>query len=186
LAHDTFQRVNQQHWGQASDGQTWGADANTSSVFSISNNAGQLSNGGSVYNAVLGQVATNAEVIFSGSMSSFTNANLGAILRWTDKNNWYKVYINGNSLVIQKKVNGTYTTLKAVPFAATAGTSYSIDFSVVGTTLSANAWLTGASEPTGWMATVTDSSLVSGNCGLRIQLQSGISATITSFQALSK
>src|SRR6266700_2459089 len=86
LAQDTFQRANQQHWGQASDGQTWGADANTSSVFSISNNAGQLSNGGSVYHAVLGPVATNAEVIFSGSMSSFTNANLGAILRWTDKN----------------------------------------------------------------------------------------------------
>ena len=186
LAQDNFQRANQQHWGQASDGQTWGADANTSSVFSISNNAGQLSNGASVYNAVLGPVATNAEEIFSGSMSGFTNANLGAILRWTDKNNWYKVYINGNSLVIQKKVSGTYTTLKTVPFAATAGTSYSIDFSVVGTTLSANAWLTGASEPTGWMATVTDSSLVSGNCGLRIQLQSGISATITSFQALSK
>ena len=186
LAQDTFQRANQQHWGKASDGQTWGVDANASSVFSIRNNAGQLSNGGSVYNAVLGPVATNAEVIFSGSMSSFNNANLGAVLRWTDKNNWYKAYVNGSSLVMQKKVNGAYTTLKTVPFAVTAGTSYSIDFRVVGTTLSANAWLTGTPEPSGWMATVTDSSLVSGNCGLRIQLQSGISATITSFQALSK
>jgi streptogramin lyase len=186
LAQDTFQRANQQHWGQASDGQTWGADANTSSVFSISNNTGQLSNGGSVYNAVLGPVATNAEVVLSGSMSSFNNANMGAVLRWTDKNNWYKAYVNGSSLVMQKKVNGAYTTLKTVPFAATAGTSYSIDFSVIGTTLSANAWLKGTPEPSGWMATVKDSSLVSGNCGLRIQLQSGISATITSFQALSK
>ena len=139
-----------------------------------------------MYNAVLGPVATNAEVIFSGSMSSFNNANLGAVLRWTDKNNWYKAYVNGSSLVMQKKVNGAYTTLKTVPFAVTAGTSYSIDFRVVGTTLSANAWLTGTPEPSGWMATVTDSSLASGNCGLRIQLQIGISATITSFQALSK
>jgi len=186
LAQDTFQRANQQHWGKASDGQTWGVDANASSVFSIRNNAGQLSNGGSVYNAVLGPVATNAEVIFMGSMSSFNNANLGAVLRWTDKNNWYKAYVNGSSLVMQKKVNGAYTTLKTVPFAVTAGTSYSIDFRVVGTTLSANAWLTGTPEPSGWMATVTDSSLASGNCGLRIQLQSGFSATITSFQALSK
>ena len=135
---------------------------------------------------MLGPVATNAEVIFSGSMSSFTNANMGAVLRWMDKNNWYKAYISGSNLVIQKKVSGTYTTLKTVPFAATAGTSYSIDFSVVGTTLSANAWQTGTSEPSGWMATATDSSLLSGNCGLRIQLQSGISATITSFQTLSK
>ncbi len=186
LAQDTFQRANQQHWGKASDGQTWSADANTSSVFSISNNTGQLANGSIAYNAVLGPIATNAEVIFSGSMSSFNNANLGAVLRWTDTNNWYKAYISGGSLVIQKKVNGTYATLKTVPFAATAGISYSIDFSVVGTTLSANAWQTGTSEPSGWMATATDSSLASGNCGLRIQLQSGISATITSFQALSK
>jgi len=186
LAQDTFKRANQQHWGQASDGLTWGADANSSSVFSINNNTGQLSNGGSVYNAVLGPIATDAEVVFSGSMSSFNNANMGAVLRWTDQYNWYKAYVNGSSLVIQKKVSGTYTTLKTVPFVATAGTSYSIDFRVVGTTLSANAWLTGTSEPSGWMATVTDSSLASGYCGLRIQLQSGISATITSFQALSK
>ena len=186
IAQDTFQRSNQKHWGQASDGQTWGADANISNVFSINNNIGQLSNGSSVYNAVLGSVATDSEIIFSGSLSSFNNTNLGAILRWTDKNNWYKAYVNGNNLVMQKKVNGTYTTLKSVPFAATAGTSYSIDFSVAGTTLSANAWVTGTTEPGGWMATATDSSLTSGNVGLRIQLQSGISATITSFLALSK
>ena len=135
---------------------------------------------------MLGPVATNAEVIFSGSMSSFNNANLGAVLRWTDTNNLYKAYISGSSLVIQKKVKGSYTTLKSVSFAAATGTSYSIDFSVVGTTLSANAWKTGTSEPTGWMATATDSSLVSGYCGLRIQVQSGITATVTSFQALSK
>jgi streptogramin lyase len=186
IAQDTFQRSNQKHWGQTSDGQTWGADANISNVFSINDNTGQLSNGSSVYNAVLGSVATDSEIIFSGSLSSFNNTNLGAILRWTDKNNWYKAYVNGNNLVMQKKVNGTYTTLKSAPFAATAGTSYSIDFSVVGTTLSANAWVTGASEPGGWMATATDNSLTSGYCGLRVQLQSGLSATITSFLALSK
>jgi streptogramin lyase len=186
LAQDTFHRANQQHWGKASDGQTWGGDANTSSVFSISNNTGKLANGGTAYNAVLGPVATNAEVILSGRISSFTNANLGAVLRWTNTNNWYKAYITGSSLVIQKRVNGTFTTLKTVSFTATAGTSYSIDFSVVGATLSANAWKTGTSEPSKWMATATDSSLVSGNCGLRIKLPSGISATITSFKALLK
>jgi virginiamycin B lyase len=185
LAQDTFQRANQQHWGQASDGQTWGADANTSSVFSINNNAGQLANGGTVYNAVLGPLATDSEVLFSGSLSSFRYTNMGAVLHWTNTNNWYKAYIDGTNLVMQKKVNGIYTTLKTVKFAASAGTSYTIDFSVVGTTLSANAWLTGTPEPSGWMATITDSSLSSGYCGLRIQLQSGVAATITSFLALS-
>src|SRR5712692_9689811 len=111
LAQDTFQRANQQHWGKASDGQTWGGDANISGVFSIVNNAGQLSNGGNV--------------------------------------------------------------------------SYSMDFSIIGTTLAANVWQTGTAEPSGWMVTVADSSLASGFCGLRIQMQSGVTATITSFQALT-
>jgi streptogramin lyase len=186
LAQDTFHRANQKHWGKASDGQTWGAEANVYSVFSISNNTGLLSNGANSYNAVLGPVATNAEVIFSGSVSSFVNGNLGAVLRWSDTNNWYKAHITGSSLVLQKKVNGAYTTLKTVPFAATAGTSYSIDFSVVGTTLSANAWQTGTTEPSGWMVTATDSSLVSGYCGMRIQVLNGSSSIVTSFQAISK
>ena len=154
-------------------------------MFSIKNNIGQLANGSTVYSAVLGPVATDSEVIFSGSMSSFTYTNMGAVLRWTNSNNWYKAYIDGNSLVIQKKVNGAYTTLRSVPFAANAGISYSLDFRVVATTLSANAWVAGTTEPSGWMATAIENSLVSGNCGLRIQLQSGVVATMTSFQALS-
>ena len=185
LAQDTFQRANHQYWGQASDGQTWGGDANSSSVFSIKNNTGQLANGSSPYNAVLGPAATDSEVIFNGSLSSFQYTNLGAVLHWQDTKNWYKAYINGSSLVIQKDINGTSTTLKTIPFAATAGTAYTIDFSITGTTLSVNAWKADTPEPGGWMASVTDSSLSSGYCGLRIQLQSGAVATITSFQALS-
>ena len=41
LAQDTFQRTNQTYWGKASDGQTWGGDANSSNVFSISGNTGK-------------------------------------------------------------------------------------------------------------------------------------------------
>jgi streptogramin lyase len=185
LAQDSFQRANQQHWGKASDGLTWGGNANTSSVFSIVNNAGRLSNGGNAYNAVLGPVATDSEVIFSGSLSSFTYTNMGAVLHWKDTNNWYGAYIKGAKLVVQKKLNGTATTLKTFSFAATAGKSYSIDFSIIGTTLSANVWQTGTTEPSGWMVTAADSSLSSGFCGLRIQMRSGVTATITSFQALS-
>ncbi len=185
LAQDTFQRANQKYWGKASDGQTWGGDANTSSVFSIKNNAGQLANGSSPYNAVLGPVVTDSEVIFSGSMSSFATSNMGAVLHWKDSKDWYKAYINGNNLVIQKDINGTTTILKTVSFAATAATSYTIDFKIIGTTLTANVWKTGTSEPGGWMATATDSSLSSGYCGLRIQIENGSIATITSFQALA-
>ncbi|TMF42592.1 MAG: hypothetical protein E6I32_17695 [Chloroflexi bacterium] len=186
LGQDTFQRGNQSFWGKASDGQTWGGDANTPSVFSIQNNAGKLSNGSTSYSAVLGPTATNAQVLFSGSISTFNNTNLGAVLRWTDGNNWYKAYIDGSSLVLQKKVNGSTTILKTASFAATAGTSYTLRFSIVGSTLSTKVWKTGATEPASWMATASDSSFSSGYCGLRILAQNGAVATITSFVATSQ
>jgi hypothetical protein len=185
LATDTFQRANQSHWGTASDGQTWGGDANTQSAFSISGNTGLVSNtGGASYSAVLGPQATNAEVYATGSLSSFSNSNLGDVLRWTDGNNWYKAYIEGAHLVIQKKVSGTTTILVSVPFAATAGSAYTLHFRVVGSTLTANVWAASGSEPSGWMATASDSALAAGFCGIRFLTQSG-TATVTSFQAKS-
>ena len=186
LAQDTFQRPNQALWGTASDGHTWGGDANTISVFSIVNNTGQVSNGSTSYSAVLGPVATDAEVLFSGSMSKFSNTNLGAVLRWTNGNNWYKAYIDGASLVVQKKVNGATTILGSTPFAATAGTSYTLRFRVVGTTLYARVWQTGTTEPATWMIMVTDSSFSSGFCGLRMLAQNGTTATYTSFVATAQ
>jgi len=185
LGTDTFQRANQSLWGTASDGQTWGGDANSRSVFSISGNAGLVSTTGSTsYSAVLGPTAANAEVYATGSISSFTNSNLGTVLRWTDGNNWYKAFIDGANLFIQKKVAGTAAILASVPFTATAGTAYTIHFRVVGSTLTANAWAASGSEPSGWMVTASDSALTSGSCGMRFLTQSG-TATVTSFQAKS-
>src|SRR5581483_6311627 len=183
LGQDTFQRANQTHWGTASDGQSWGGDANSSSVFSISSNAGLVSNtSGTSYSAVLGATATNAEVYVTGSISSFASSNFGDVLRWSDGNNWYKAYIDGTNLYIQKKVSGTATVLASVAFSATAGTAYTIHFRVVGSTLTANVWASSGSEPSGWMVTTSDSSLSSGYCGMRVLTQSG-TLTITSFQA---
>ncbi len=185
LGTDSFQRANQSLWGSASDGHTWGGDANSQSVFSISGNAGLVSNtGSSSYSAVLGSAAANAEVYATGSLSSFTNSNFGEVLRWTDGNNWYKAFIDGSSLIIQRKVNGVTSILASVPFAASAGISYSLHFRVVGSTLTANVWASSASEPGGWMVTASDSSLTSGYCGMRFLTQSG-TATVTSFQAKS-
>lgn len=183
LAQDTFQRPNQALWGKASDGQTWRGDANKQSVFSIASNTGQVSNGSSTHNAILGPATTDAEVLFSGSISSFTSANMGAVLRWSDTNNWYKAYINGKKLTIQKRVSGTVTTLGTATFAATAGTSYTLRFRVVGTSLNARVWQTGTTEPTNWMVTATDTALSSGFCGLRVQIASGVTVSFTSFLA---
>src|SRR6185437_5492579 len=181
LGTDTFQRTNQSLWGTASDGQTWGGDANSQSVFSISGDAGRVSKtNGTSYSAVLGPQASNAEVYATGSISSFTNSNFGDVLRWTDGNNWYKAYIDGSNLIIQKKVNGISSNLASVPFVATAGTAYTIHFRVVGSALTANVWASSGSEPGGWMVTASDSTLTSGYCGMRFLTQGG-TATVTSF-----
>ncbi len=185
LGTDSFQRANQSLWGSASDGHTWGGDANSLSMFSIAGNAGLISNTGiTTYSAVLGPTASNAEVYATGSISSFSNSNFGDVLRWTDGNNWYKAYINGSSLILQKKVNGVLSLLASVPFSASAGTSYTIHFRVAGSTLTANVWAASGSEPSGWMVMASDTTFTSGYCGMRVLTQSG-TATVTSFQAKS-
>lgn len=184
LAQDNFQRANQTHWGIASDGQAWGAGASNLGSFSINNNVGQIvSSGTNGYTGVLGPSAADAEVVFSGSLTSLGSNTMGTVLRWGNTNNFYKAFINGYSLSIFKKVNGSLTKLQSVAFTAKAGTSYTIRFSVVGTTLSASAWQTGTSEPGNWMVTATDSSLSSGYCGVMMYMAGGVTADVTSFQA---
>lgn len=182
LGSDTFQRANQTQWGTASDGQAWSGDANTANGFSIVGNAGVVNSGGNNYSAVLGKSATDAQVVVSGSLSSYNNANLGAVLRWTDGNNWYKAYISGNTFYIQKKIAGNGTFLASAAFTAQVNTSYTLRFQVVGSTLSAKVWATGSAEPSAWTLTTTDSSLTAGYCGIRVLTQGG-TATFTSFQA---
>ena len=186
IAQDTFIRANQSYWGTASDGQTWGGDANTNSAFSIANNVGVVTNAGNTtLSAVLGASATNAQVLFSGELSAFSNTNIGAVLRWTSGNNWYKAYIDGSSLIIQKKVNGAITNLASIPFSASPNTLYSLRFEATGTMLEAKVWLASGSEPSNWMASATDSTFASGFCGLRVLTQNSAMATYTAFLATS-
>jgi streptogramin lyase len=68
--------------------------------------------------------------------------------------------------------------------ASTAGTSYTIHFRAVGSTLTANVWAASGSEPSTWMLTATDNTFASGFTGMRILTNTG-TATVTSFQAKS-
>lgn len=181
LAQDTFSRANQTFWGIASDGQRWQADAMSSPGFAIVNRAGQVANGNGIYDAILGPRITNAEVVFSGSLSRFGPSTLGALLRWTDAKNLYKAYLDGTHLILLRDVAGIVTMLKSVAFVAQEGQLYTFHFRVLGSLLSAKVWPTNAPEPANWMVTTTDTSLSSGYGGLRVVLRNGIAATITSF-----
>ena len=185
LARDTFQRHDQAFWGTASDGRVWVGDANTIDAFSIVRNAGQIDHLQGIYNAILGPVTTNAEVVFSTSVNHFNpnSVNIGAVLRWTDSNNWYKAFINGTELVILKRIQGSSTRLDAIPFSAQDAASYTLRFRAIGATLFAKAWRSSDPEPTSWMLTVTDTGtlLLSGSGGLRVAVQADTVVRVTSF-----
>ena len=182
LAQDTFQRPDQLSWGTASDGHSWGEGAISKKVFSITARSGQVADGQGAFDATLGPLISDAEVEFSGSMSQFNQSNIGAVLRWTDTNDWYKSYIDGKNLVILKRVAGMATRLGAFPFAAKGGVLYTLRFRIKGTTLSAKVWQNGNPEPVNWMVTVMDDTFQSGYGGLRPVLENGIVARITSFK----
>jgi hypothetical protein len=106
---------------------------------------------------------------------------MGALLRWTDANNMYKVFIDGANLIALKKVNGVVTELQSVPFPAQDGRPYSIRARVIGQTIIARAWPANQPEPSTWMLTATDGDLASGFDGMRLIVQNGITITITAF-----
>ncbi len=183
LAQDTFQRQNQQLWGMATDGRAWQGDANKVNAFSIANGAGQIANTQGTLNAVLGLPTANVSVTMNGSLNHFNNGkvNLGAVLRWTDGNNWYKTLIDGTNIMMLKRVNGATTTLATAPFQAKDGMMYSLRFQAIGAMLFAKVWPVGTTEPAKWMLTVTDTTLTTGQAGIRVLLQKATIVTITSF-----
>lgn len=187
LARDSFQRPNQALWGVASDGWTWGGDANTAAAFSIIAGTGRITGGQGFFNAVLGPRSAHEEVVESSTVSHFDQQrdNAGAVLRWSDGNNYDKAYLDGASLILIKRVAGAATRLGAVPFAARDGASYTLRFRANGAQLSVRAWPTGAPEPGTWMVMARDASLSSGWGGLRVLVQTGVTVTVTAFQERS-
>src|SRR5450432_152439 len=186
LAQDTFQRQNQQLWGTATDGRTWEGDANKANAFSIANGVGQIANTQGALNALLGLPGTNMEVMVSGSLNQYNKGqvNLGAVLRWTDDKDWYKVLIDGTHVSILKRFKGVTTTLATVPFQAQGGTMYSLRFRAIGAMLFARAWQVGSPEPQNWMLNVTDTTLTTGQAGVRVLVQDESVVNITTFNVL--
>ncbi|HWE27395.1 MAG TPA: hypothetical protein VHB97_05300 [Polyangia bacterium] len=172
IARDTFVRPDQALWGIASDGQTWGADANTASNFSIAGNAGVVANTGlTSFQAVLGpSTVTDADVRVQVAMTAVDQSqNGGPVIRRVDGANFYKAFIDGLNFVLQKRVASTFTVLQMVSFALTASQFYWIRFQATGTQLRAKVWPVGTSEPAAWMVDQTDTSLTMGNVGVRMQ-----------------
>ncbi len=183
LAHDTFQRPNQALWGTATDGSTWQGDANTVSIFSITGGMGQVADGQGTFNAILGPISSNTDVLVSTTVNRFDagKVNIGAVVRWNNPNNWYKALIDGSHLSLIKHVHGIGTTLISVPFLAQGGVSYTLRVRAIGTKFFAKVWPTATSEPPLWMISTSDTSLTSGQGGIRIVAQSDAVVSVSTF-----
>jgi hypothetical protein len=112
-----------------------------------------------------------------------TDSALGVVVRGsTDGQNGYFVNpsastnLNG-SWTIYKTVGGAFTQLSSFNLLSSITGNVSVRIRVQGTTINANVWPYGTTEPTGWMATASDSSVsTAGYAGLRNQ---GGTATAT-------
>lgn len=182
-AQDTFHRTDTpQFWGNATDGQAWGADANSSDAFSITNEQGVVQGTG-VYTGVLGPTASNTNVLIEGSVETFDGeSNIGSVVRWTDSGTWYKAYIDGTAFVLLKSVGGVTSVLASTPFLALDGFTYSIRFQATGSLLEARVWPTRTPEPSRWLLSAHDSAISQGHVGVRLVLTNNI-VTIAMFSA---
>lgn len=183
LAHDTFQRADQSLWGTAVDGRAWESDANNSAIFSIAGGMGQIAHGQGTFNAILGPTKDNTDVLASITTSRFGAGlvNMGVVVRWQDTNNWYKALIDGTHLSVIKHINGIGKQLATVPFQARGGVSYTLRFRTLGATLFAKVWPTATPEPTTWMIITSDTSLATGQGGIRIVVQNDVVVRVSTF-----
>jgi hypothetical protein len=185
LAQDNFQRPDQEFWGTSSHGQTWSSDASTNPAYRIANHAGQITGGTGALNAVINtDTAADAEILLGGSVSKFNTAgtiNLGAVLRWTDTNNFYKALFDGSTVQILKVVNGQITLLGKITLTTQANTAYSLRFRALGSNLFAKVWPTAQTEPTTWNLMAIDTALTTGLGGIRVLIQPGVVIHVITF-----
>jgi hypothetical protein len=189
LAQDTFQRPDQPLWGTAADGQSWEDDANApknGQIFFIAGKEGVITHTQGTLNAILGPVSTNVEVMAKGSVSHFGETiNFGVVLRWTDSKNWYKAFIDGTHFVLLKRVGGVTTQLGVQPFTAQGNTLYTVRLRAIGAVLLTKVWPTAAMEPPGWILNITDTSLTTGQGGVRVLVQRDVIVHLVTFSESS-
>lgn len=183
LASDTFQRPNQTYWGTSTDGHLWQADANNLNYFVIADHVGVIDAPARpvTCEAVLGPVETGMEITFSASLSHYGPSTLGAVLRWSDPNDFYMLYLDGQSLVLARAMDGMLTPLHMVPFPARANALYTFRFRVVGAQLFAMVWPTTQPALSNWQIVWTDSALSTGRAGIRVFTQNSVQVKVTAF-----
>ncbi|HET8910514.1 MAG TPA: hypothetical protein VFN23_03565 [Ktedonobacteraceae bacterium] len=200
IAQDNFQRGDRQFWGTTPGGQTWEGDANANNhnSFSIANHTGKIQGvpGTVNYSAILGPATADSDVTMTFTINELSpkvnrksGADFGIVLRWVNPNQWYKAFIDGSNLSLNKHTGaGTSIPLaKPFPFKAQAGQSYTLRFRIMGNRLEVKAWASNQPEPQNWMLDTRDKNnpITQGQAGLRATLMPTTTVNVSSFQEIN-
>ncbi|ROR80757.1 PKD repeat-containing protein [Plantibacter flavus] len=166
-ADDTFERTASSAWGNAATGGAWTVSGGNSS-FSVANGTGKISlpasgtrtarlNAVSVTDVTVTTKITASAVADGGGVyASVIGRQVGSAFYSA------RVWLQANGAVRIQLLQGA-TALQAVTIPGltyTAGQALQVKLQVTGTaptTLGAKVWVAGATEPTAWQVTATDS-----------------------------
>lgn len=169
---DGFGRTVSSNWGTADIGGAWTTVGGSAADYSVGAGVGAMALNSvnvSRKTTIGATVVDPSQVVTISTSALATGAaqRVGLMARYIDASNYYRAVLSLNTdqtidLRIIKRVAAAETTLTTVATSLihAAGTTYSLRFSVVGTTLRARAWPgTAVTEPGTWAATATDSDL---------------------------
>jgi len=175
VASDNFNRtVAAGGWGTASDGKTW-TTSGTAANFSVDGAEGIITPTATASDRIawvnVGGPEQDVQALVRIADTAETSSlNIGLVARLTDASNYYSVELRQNStgtltLMIRKRVAGVATDLLSMTVASLNASTTAwryLRFQVQGTILRAKVWGVDEDEP-GWMLTVSDTSLTTGN-----------------------
>jgi len=195
---DAFGRTSVDTWGSADSGQAYTLSG-TAADFDVNGGVGKIQPttlSADYFATVTADNGADRVVKTSFAWSALPatgELSAGVVPRFTDTSNWYlaRVIINtagAMTLELAKKVATVFTSLATVvlPTTYVGGTTYSLQVSISGSTLSAMVWLTSGVTPTAYQLTVTDTSLPTGTkAGCFASNTSAVTTHVASFDNLT-
>ncbi len=186
LAQDAFGRTVAAGWGTADTGGPW--TVNSTTKLSVASGVGRVAaNAGSTLNATLGQVSSSAiDLATTLAIDKVPNQALNAtIAARVVGTSLYgarlRINPDGSAQLHLMRDSTALSGITVPGITVTAGTPIRVRVQVDGTnptTLRARAWPAGATEPTTWQATATDTTAALQNPGsLRLSTYLSSSAT---------
>ena len=109
--------------------------------------------------AVSGDFQWTDQVVEATVKRTSAEGMIGIFGRVLDMRNYYFLYLDGDNIVLRKKVNNSSANLVKIKFVSASGTAHTLKLSIVGTTLS------GYVDGT-MLVTATDAFLASGGIGV--------------------